>query len=413
MSFENIDGINMLTMDMVTTTAFAGVLLVLGYFFKKQFPLLERLCMPAPVIGGVLFSVTALILRNTDTMQFTFNTALQVPFMIAFFTCVGFGGSFKLLKTGGIALGIFLAICWVLSIIQNAVGVGLATALGMHPLMGVMAGTVSMTGGHGNAAAFGPKAEALGAVGASTVAIAAATYGLIVGALIGGPVGQYFIKKYNVKIETQDVGLTEEEIKKSQEVVTGKITAEALMKHMVFVGVFMVLGTFINNAVNNIGIPNLVFPGYVGAMFLMIIFRNINDKFSIIKVDQNIMDTMRDVSLGFFLAMAIKTLRMWELVDLALPLLVILLVQTVIVLLMIRFVVWPLMGKNYDAATMSAGFTGVGIGVTPTGIASMASVNERYKKMSLKAMLIVPLCNAVFIDIVAIPNILFFLGAFS
>jgi len=409
MSFEG----NILSMDMVTTTVFAGVLLMLGYFLRKKLPVLERLCVPAPVIGGILFSVTALILRNTDVMTFSFTTTLQTPFMIAFFTCVGYGGSFKLLRTGGIALFIFLAICWVLSLVQNVVGVGLATALGMHPLMGVMAGAVSMTGGHGNAAAFGPEAEALGAVGAQTVAIAAATYGLIVGALIGGPVGEFFIKKFSVKIESEDVGMSEEELKKKNQIVTGKITAESMMKHMVFVGVFMVLGTFINMGVNNLGIPNLVFPGYVGAMFLMIIFRNVNDKHHILKVDQHVMDTIRDVSLGFFLAMAIKTLRMWELVDLALPLLIILIVQTIIVLLFIRFIVWPFMGKNYDAATMCAGFTGVGIGVTPTGIASMASVNEKYKKMSLKAMLIVPLCNAVFIDIVAIPNILFFLSTFS
>jgi len=207
MSFEG----NILSMDMVTTTVFAGVLLMLGYFLRKKLPVLERLCVPAPVIGGILFSVTALILRNTDVMTFSFTTTLQTPFMIAFFTCVGYGGSFKLLRTGGIALFIFLAICWVLSLVQNVVGVGLATALGMHPLMGVMAGAVSMTGGHGNAAAFGPEAEALGAVGAQTVAIAAATYGLIVGALIGGPVGEFFIKKFSVKIESEDVGMSEEE----------------------------------------------------------------------------------------------------------------------------------------------------------------------------------------------------------
>jgi len=414
MTFELVDNVRTLSLDLVATTTLAALLLMLGYAIRGKVSFLEKFCIPAPVIGGLIFSILALILRNTGLLVFSLSTTLQTPFMVAFFACVGFGGSFALLRAGGKALLVFLVLCWVMAICQNAIGVGLAYLLNINPVLGVMAGAVSLTGGHGNAAAFGPEAEALGVVGATTVAVAAATYGLIAGSISGGPVGRFLIEKFKVPIKASELGIdrtTHEAIAQQKE--DEKITPRSLMKHMTVIGVFMVLGALITLGVKLLNIPNFSLPGYVGAMFIAIIFRNVNDKFNFVKIDSTAIDMIKEVGLGFFLTMAIMTLKIWELADLAIPLIVILAVQTVFVLLYIFFLVWPLLRKDYDAAVMSAGFTGVGLGVTATAIASMSVVCEKYKVNSFKAFLIVPLCCAVFIDIVAIPVIVFCIGFFS
>ena len=411
MTIEVVDGLRTLTLDMVATTTLAALLLMLGYFIRGKVSALEKFCIPAPVIGGLIFAILALILRSTGVLVFTLDTALQTPFMIAFFACVGFGGSFALLRSGGRSLIVFLVLCWIMSVVQNSVGVALAKGLGIHPILGVMAGAVSLTGGHGNAAAFGPEAEALGVYGATTVAVAAATYGLIIGSLSGGPIGRFLIKRYNVTIKSGDANGTANTASATEE--KESITPKSLMRHMTIVGVFMVLAGIIGAGVKALNIPNFSLPGYVGAMFAAIIFRNVNDKFKIIHVDERAIDMIKEVGLGFFLTMAIMTLRIWELADLAGPLLIILLVQTIIVFLYIFFLVWPLMRKDYDAAVMSAGFSGVGLGITATAVASMSAVCEKYKEYSFKAFLIVPLCCAVFIDVVAIPCIVFFMGYFA
>lgn len=412
MKFENIEGVLTFQLGMVETTLLAGLLLMLGYFLRRKFNFLEKFCIPAPVIGGLIFALIAWSLKSFDVLAFSLDTSLQTPFMIAFFACVGFSGSFALLKRGGKALIIFLVICWAMAFIQNVVGVSLAKVLNINPLLGVMAGAVSLTGGHGNAAAFGPLAEGLGATGAEAVAVAAATYGLIAGSLSGGPFGRYLIEKFKPQIKTSGDQLFKQE---NVEIAAEKksIDSFALMKYMTFVGVFMVIGTLAVDWVAQLNIKNFALPAYVGAMFAAIIFRNINDKFAVMDFREDLIDLIRDVGLGFFLTMAIMGLKIWELASLALPLIIILLVQTVIVFIVMRFVVWPAMGKDYDAGVITAGFSGVGLGVTATGIASMSVVTEHYHQDSPKALIIVPLCNAVFIDIVAIPAIIWFLQMFA
>lgn len=413
MNLQTVEGTLTLSFDLVSTTALAGLLLMFGYFMRKKFSFLEKYCIPAPVIGGLIFAILAWILKINDVMVFSLDTTLQTPFMVAFFACVGFGGSFALLKSGGKSLIVFLVLCWIMAIIQNSVGVGLAKVLGINPVLGVMAGAVSLTGGHGNAAAFGPEAEALGVVGATTVAVAAATYGLIIGSLSGGPLGRFLINKFKVPIKSNTEGIDIKAHEANMKQKEGNFSAHNVMKHMTIVGVFMVIGGFFVTFVKMLKIPNFALPQYVGAMFVAIIFRNLNDKFKIIEVDSKVIDLIKEIGLGFFLTMAIMTLKIWELADLEIPLLVILAVQTIIVFAYILFIVWPLMKKDYDAAVMCAGFTGVGLGVTATAVASMSAVCETYKENSFKAFLIVPLCCAVFIDIVAIPCIVFFMSYFA
>lgn len=410
MSIEVVEGVQTMTIDMVATAALAGCLLMLGYFIREKVPLLERLCIPAPVIGGFICTIVVWGLRASGTLAITMDTTLQLPFMLAFFTCVGFGGSFKLLKNGGRLLVVFLGSCWALAIIQNVVGVGLAKVLGINPVLGVMAGTVSLVGGHGNAAAFGPVAEELGVTGATTVAIAAATFGLVVGSLAGGPVGDFLIKRNKIKAEVQDEDVV---VEGGKQVEQGGFTSKSFLAHLTIVFVFMFGGILISNWVAALGIKNFALPNYVGAMFLAIGFRNINDKHELFKLDFKVTDLILDVGLGFFLTMAIMTLKVWELVDLAGPLFIILIIQFIVLLLFSVFVVFPLLGKNYDGAVMTGGFTGWGMGIAATAVVCMSAICEKYNVRSTKAFLIAPLCGAVFVDVVAIPTIIFFITKFA
>jgi len=417
MSFELVEGINVLKLDIIMTATLAAILLMLGYAIRRKIKVLENLAIPAPVIGGFLFAIVTLLCRTTGAMQFELDTALQLPFMLIFFTCVGFGGSIKLLKSGGKLLLIFLCLCWGLSLLQNAVGVGLATALGIDPILGIMAGSVSLVGGHGNAAAFGPQAEALGAQGATAVAVAAATFGLVAGNLLGGPVGDFLIRKNKVQPvpETDDVEVSEEtgaDVTVAKESID-KVTPYKVVSHLAMVFVFMGLGLIIGKLIDLLEIPNFALPSYVGAMFVAIIFRNLNDKFSFYKLNLKVINYLLEVGLSFFLTMAVMNLKIWELADLALPLIVILIVQTILVILITVFVAFKVLGKDYDAGVMSGGYMGWGVGISATAVACMGSICEKYRKTSTKAFMIVPLSGAVFVDIVAIPGILMFMKWFA
>ncbi|MCL2226482.1 MAG: sodium/glutamate symporter [Oscillospiraceae bacterium] len=411
MSIELVDGVQRLNIGMVMAVALAGALLLLGYAIRKRVNVLERLCIPAPVIGGFICSILIWALRGTGAMTVSIDTTLQLPFMLAFFTCVGFSGSFKMLKTGGRLLIVFLIACWVLSIAQGAIGVGMASLLGIHPVLGVMAGPVSMVGGHGNAAAFGPVAEDLGVHGATTVAVAAATLGLILGNLSGGPVGDFIIRRNKVAIKTDEVAIELKEDSKDEN--TGMFTVRAFLSHFTLIFVFMAGGLLIAHWVGLLNIPNFALPHYVGAMFLSIVFRNINDKTQLMKMDPRIINLILEVGLSIFLTMAVMNLRIWELVDLAGAMLAILAVQFIFLVLFTVFILFRALGKNYDSGVMSGGFAGWGTGIAATAVVCMGAICEKYNLRSPKAFMIAPLCGAVFVDIVSIPTIIFLITRFA
>ena len=411
MTIDIIDGIRTLQLDMIATVALAGLLLLLGYAVRSKATILEKMAIPAPVIGGVICALVIWLLRDTGWAQVKMDTTLQLPFMLAFFTCIGFGGSFAILRKGGRYLIVFLAACWVLSIIQGAVGVGLASMLNIHPVLGVMAGPVSLVGGHGNAAAFGPVAENIGVAGATTVAIASATFGLVVGSLTGGPVGDYLIRKFRVPIETDQIAEVEEAEQAQNN--AAPITAKQFIIHLTIVFVFMFGGMMFANWISNLGIDNFALPTYVGAMLLAITFRNINDGMRLIQFDQRIIDLILEIGLGFFLSMAIMALQIWQLVSLAIPMLVILVTQFIVLLAFSRFVLFPIIGKTYDGAVMIGGFSGWGMGIAATAVVCMSAICEKYQLRSTKAFLIAPLCGAVFVDIVSVPVILYLINAFA
>ncbi len=410
MKTEVLEGMLTLNVDMIATLSMAILLLLLGYGIRKKIHFFEKFCIPAPVIGGLLFAILVLILKQSNVIVIKMDTTFQSPFMIAFFTTVGLGASFGLVKKGGVPLVVYWLLCGILAIIQNVIGVVCAKLVGIHPLLGVMVGAVSMEGGHGAAAAFGPTVEGLGVQGASTVAIAAATFGLISGGLIGGPISKYLIEKNKLQPETSNNPDLEtfEEVAGASE--NTKITTNIVMVHMAVITVCMTIGSMASGWFAKA--TGLVLPGYVGAMFIAVLFRNINDRLHIVKFDYYTIDLIGNVSLGIFLSMALMTLRLWELLDLAIPMFVILITQVIFIILFTIFVCFKLLGKNFDAAIMAAGMAGHGLGATPNAIANMGAVSEQYGP-SPRAFLIVPLVGAFLIDLIALPNIVWFINFFK
>ncbi len=414
MGFSVVNGVFTISLDLVSTTAVAAILLMFGYWVIKHVAFFEKYCFPAPVIGGFVFALITLVLHGTGLAAFKLNTTLQAPFMLAFFTTIGLGGSLALLKTGGKALIVYLVVCWLLAIFQNVIGVGLASAMGLHPLMGVMAGAVSMEGGHGAAAAFGPEAEKMGAMGAATVAIACATFGLIAGNMTGGPLARRLIDKNKIDIKAEETkGLEGYAEMMAQRQAGETLTSREFLVTMMIILIMMTLGNEVAAWVKKANIPNLFLPGYVGAMFGAIVLRNLNDSKRWFKLNGRVVSVISDISLGMFLSLAMMSLRIWELASLAVPIFVILIAQVVFLAALTYFVLFRLLGGNYDAAVMCAGMMGHGLGATPNAVANMGAVSEHYGLRSTKAFLIVPLCGAVLIDLVAIPCISLFMGYFG
>lgn len=384
-----------LQLNMVQTIALAVVLLLLGEFLVKRISFLSKYCIPAPVVGGLIFAILALVLRQTDTMAFEMDTTLQTLTMTIFFTSVGFSASFGLLKKGGLKVPIFLGVAVFLVVLQNALGVGLATLFNLDPLLGMATGSVPMTGGHGTAAAWGPVIEEAGIIGANSVAVAAATFGLIAGSMIGGPVGKRLIERHGLsqkKNTTATVGIETDILEETEEKLSSKKIYSATFQILIAMGI----GTIISSLLEKTG---LTFPAYIGAMLVGAAMRNISEGTKIYETPMAEIDTLGGVCLSLFLSMALMTLRLWELADLAIPLIVMLLGQSVLMYLYANFVTFNVMGRDYDAAILSAGHCGFGLGATANGIAVMDSVTSKFGA-SPTAFFILPLIGSLFIDFI-------------
>lgn len=395
--------------DVLSTLLLTIICLLGGNELKKRIHWLQKFCIPSPVIGGFLVSILIWMLKILDLASFQFDTSTQSYLMIAFFTTVGLGGSFKILRTGGKLLMIYLVICWAIAFFQNTFGVGIAQALGIDPVLGVMAGAVSLTGGHGGAAAFGGMAEGLSHQSATIAALAAATFGLISGSLLGGPIASFLIKKHKVKIEVDDLIMTPST--KGKPIISAIVDTNAFLKMLALIILIMVVGRWLSTLFTDY--TGFSLPSYVGAMLVAVIIRNINDMLNIVDIQEKSIDLISGASLGLFLTMAMMSLKIWELSDIALPLFIILALQVIALVLITIYIVFPLLGKNYDAAVMCSGLMGHGLGATPNAMANMTSVCERYKLVSTKALMIVPLSGAVLIDIVAIPYHTWLINFFS
>lgn len=377
-------------LNMAETVGFAIILLLLGRWIKKKVNFFEKFFIPAPVIGGTLFSIILLIGHQTETFTFTFNDDIKNLLMIAFFTTVGFSASLKILKKGGVGVALFLLAAVILVIIQDIVGPVLAKALGINPLLGLAAGSIPLTGGHGTSGAFGPYLEDLGATGATVVAVASATYGLIAGCLIGGPIGRRLMIKNNLKPTENKAGVDDSILGSTTEV-----TEERLFSAVVYIGIAMGIGATITLILGNHGIK---FPAYLMGMVVAAIIRNILD-FNQKQLPFTEIGIVGNISLSLFLSMALMSMKLWQLIDLAVPLIVILLVQTVVMGLFAYFVTFNIMGRDYDAAVMSTGHCGFGLGATPNAMANMETFTTA-NGPSVKAFFIIPIAGSLFIDFI-------------
>ena len=375
---------------MAETVGFAIILLLLGRWIKKRVNFFEKFFIPAPVIGGTLFSIILLIGHQTETFTFSFNDDIKNLLMIAFFTTVGFSASLKILKKGGVGVALFLLAAVILVIIQDIVGPVLAKALGIDPLLGLAAGSIPLTGGHGTSGAFGPYLEELGATGATVVAVASATYGLISGCLIGGPIARRLMIKNNLK-PTENKGGVDDSLLG----VESEVTEERLFSAVVYIGIAMGIGATITLILGNHGIK---FPAYLMGMVVAAIIRNILD-FNQKQLPFNEIGIVGNISLSLFLSMALMSMKLWQLIDLAVPLVIILLVQTVVMAFFAYFVTFTIMGRDYDAAVMSTGHCGFGLGATPNAMANMETFTKA-NGPSVKAFFIIPIVGSLFIDFI-------------
>lgn len=394
----------MIEINQITTVFLSVALFALGGFLINKIGFLKRFCIPAPVVGGLLFAALATILKTTGILEISLDTSLQSLFMITFFTTIGLGASFKLVKLGGKLLIIYWLACGFLALMQNVIGVSLASLMGIHPLIGMMAGAVSMEGGHGAAAAFGQTLEDLGISSAMTIGAAAATCGLVAGGLIGGPIVKYLVGKYNLTPDEQESEEIEYENKHEQ------ITSDSFFTQVLLITFCMAVGTYVGTLFSEA--TGFVLPGYVGAMFVAVLVRNMMDKFKPEAINMKSISLIGDVTLGVFLSMALMSIKLWEIADLALPLFIIVFAQVFFIVVFSIFVLFKLLGKNYDAAVMVAGFAGHGLGATPNAMANMSAVVQRFGP-SKKAFLVVPIVGAFLIDVFGIPIIITTINLFK
>lgn len=389
-------------LDMYQTLAVAVLVLLLGNYLKKKIYFLQKFCIPAPVIGGLIFAIMTCICYVTGIAEFSFNDTLREVCMVFFFTSVGFQANLKVLKSGGKSLIVFLGLVIVLIILQNLTAVGLAKLLNLNPLIGMCTGSIPMVGGHGTAGAFGPVLEDLNIKDATTICTAAATFGLIFGSLIGGPLGKRLIEKHsllNTAANEDDSLLVEDEKKHERHT---NMYADSVFQLILAIGV----GTIFTMLLTKTG---LTFPIYIGAMLAAALMRNICEYTGIATIHMGEINDLGGISLSLFLGMAMITLRLWELASLALPLVILLAAQVLLIIIFTYVIEFNIMGRDYDAAILVSGTCGFGTGATPNAMANMQAVCDQYVP-SIKAYLLIPLVGSLFADFLNSLVITFFIN---
>ncbi|MET0279704.1 MAG: sodium/glutamate symporter [Steroidobacteraceae bacterium] len=392
----------MLELNLIHTLAFAGVVLMLGYLLRRWVPLLGRLNLPAAVLGGLLVSVAVLVARNNEFTLFEFDTTLQSPLMIAFFTTVGFAASLSMLKVGGPQVLRFFAIATGFALLQNVLGVVIALLFGLHPLFGVLAGSVTLTGGPATGLAFAPQFEAAGVTGAASVAVAMAMAGIIGGALIGSPIGTWLIERNRlhsargrVPSSVTTTVTTDVRIDAEPESPGDEDSAETwgVLKNVVVLLVAMWAGSYVSAGFAAL---DITLPAYIGAMLVAAAIRNLDDMTGWLGLSMRVLDTIGAVALSLFLVLALMNLKLWELSSLALPLLISLVAQLGLIIISAPLV-FRWMGHDYESAVMTGGFIGFMLGTTANAMAVMRALVERYGAAP-RAFLVAPMVGAFFID---------------
>lgn len=409
------------TFNAFYTLIAAVIVLLLGRFLVNKIDFLKRYNIPEPVAGGLVAAIVSLLVNQFWGYSITTSSALQTSFMLIFFASIGLSANFTKLRQGGIGLIIFLIAISTFIVLQNFVGISLATLLGIDPLIGLIAGSITLTGGHGTAGAWGEILETqYGIQGALALGMASATFGLVIGGLIGGPLAKTLINRHQLAVPR-----TEEQIEKrdntpadqdSNEFIPFEyphqvrlITADNAITTLGLFAACLAFAEFMTGAAKG---TMFELPTFVWALAGGVILRNVLESIFKVNIFDRAIDVFGNASLSLYLAMALLSLKLWQLADLAGPLMVILGAQTLTMALYSAFVTFRLMGKNYDAAVLAAGHCGFGMGATPTAVANMQAITNMYGP-SYKAFLIVPLCGAFFVDLInvaVIQSILKFFG---
>lgn len=388
-------------LDILQSLGLAIIALILGMGLKKKFSFLRTFFIPAPVIGGLLISLVVFILGQAGLAYFEFDKILQDFFMNIFFTAIGLSASFAMLKRSG-SLGLRLAIAIIILLpLQNVIGVALAKILAINPLHGIAMGSTSMTGGIGSAISFGKIMEDLGASGSTSIGVAAATFGLLAGSLVGGPTAKRLINKYTLKTRGSQSGLDKKKI-------SALINQESLTQAIIIIGLAALLGTFINKI---LALTGLNFPYYVGCQFGGLIVRNIYDGLRK-PINMTNIDTVGNISLSLFLSLALINLNLKAIMSLAGPMVIIMIAQAIFISLYTSLVTFNILGRDYDAAVMVAGHCGVGLGQTPNAMANMEAIIEE-KGPADVAMFIFPIVLAIAVNLTNPIVITFFINTFS
>lgn len=384
----------MFQLDFYSTLVAASLVLLLGRWLVARIGFLRAYSIPEPVVGGLLVAALLLLLRALTDIEVRFDVSLQAPLMLAFFATIGLNADFASLKKGGRILGIFLLVVTALLVVQNAMGIALAKALGLDPLMGLLAGSVTLSGGHGTGAAWGAVfSEKYGVASASELAIASATFGLVLGGLIGGPVARLLIKR----VQVPGVELAQPPQPKGFEQPNQErmITSFSFIETLALLAISLQIGTFLYGFIKGTAFE---LPTFVCVLFVGVVLRNGLSALGWHQVFEREVSLLGNVSLSLFLAIALMSLKLWDLAALALPIVILLAAQALLMALFAIFVTFRVMGRNYDAAVLAAGHCGFGLGATPTAIANMQAVTQRFGPSPI-AFLVVPMVGAFFIDI--------------
>lgn len=393
-----------LSLDMYQTLALAVAVLAFGSWLKKKARILDKFCIPSPVVGGLVFAILSCLLHTSGALEFKFDETLKGICMVAFFTSVGFQANVKIIKSGGIALVVLLICVLTLILAQNGISIGLSKLLGVSPLVGLSTGSISMVGGHGTAGAFGPVLEDFGMKGATTLCTAAATFGLVAGSLMGGPLGRRLILKHNL-IKTAKV---EDPTELNEEKAKQKRSVNRYAKAVYQIAIAMGIGTLISSLLSKTGIT---FPIYIGAMIVAAFMRNFSEFTNKYNVHMGEINDIGGICLSLFLGIAMITLKLWQLANLALPLVVLLCAQTLLMFIFAYFIVYNLMGRDYDAAVLSAGVCGFGMGATPNAMANMQALTHKFVP-AVKPYLLIPIVGSMFADFMNSLCITFFINQF-
>lgn len=410
---------SVLELDMLQTAGLGALALVLGMCLTRRVKWLQRFCIPSPVSGGIVFSVVSLMLYKLWNVELVFDGTLKDVFMLVFFTSVGFQSNMKVLRRGGSTLLLMLGVLAFIIVVQNVLPLGIAWIMGVNPLVGMAAGSISMAGGHGTAGGFSAVLEGMGLSGAGTIAMAAATFGLIMGSVTGGPLAERLIRTKltaehlepkDYEVDPAMAGLESDEASpagRAKHISSNEQEFQQYAKATYALLIVVAAGSLMSWLLQQTGVT---FPTYFGALIVAAIVRNVAEACKLTpKMELDKIVSVGNICLSVFLGMAMVSLKLWELESLALPLVVMLVAQVVAMALIAYFVAFNILGRDYDAAVLVAGICGFGLGATPNAMANMSAVCYKYH-YSVKPFLIVPIIGAMFVDLINTGFITMFLN---